>query len=240
MFEESLVESQITPVSAAKRWTMVGSTTLQIALAAVLAVLPLFHPERLAFHVETPLIFTPPPPRPPLPVAQPQPAGPQTSSMPSLPVTMRPLIHNFAPTSGPDTDTPVIATGNNLLGMGDAIPNLLVNAGSHGAAVSVAPAHPPTKTVRLTEGVSTGMLISPIRPVYPAIAKAAGISGTVVVEAIISRTGTIESLHVVRGPEMLRAAALDAIRMARYQPFKLNGEPTEVQTTITINFKLGS
>jgi protein TonB len=84
------------------------------------------------------------------------------------------------------------------------------------------------------------MLLSPMRPAYPPIAKAAGVSGTVVVEAIISKTGTIESLHVVSGPEMLRTAALDAIRAARYQPFRLNGEPIEIQTTITVNFRLGA
>jgi protein TonB len=83
------------------------------------------------------------------------------------------------------------------------------------------------------------MLIAPIRPVYPVIAKAAGVQGTVVVEAVISRTGTIESLHVVSGPAMLQQSAMEAIREARYQPFRLNGEPTEVQTTITVNFRLG-
>jgi protein TonB len=83
------------------------------------------------------------------------------------------------------------------------------------------------------------MLLTPIRPVYPAPARAAGVQGTVVVDAIISRTGTIESLHVVSGPLMLQNAALDAIREARYRPFRLNGEPTEVQTTITVNFRIG-
>jgi protein TonB len=83
------------------------------------------------------------------------------------------------------------------------------------------------------------MLIAPIRPVYPVIGKAAHVEGTVVVEAVISREGTIESLRVVSGPQMLQSAALDAIREARYRPFRLNGEPTEVQTTITVNFRLG-
>jgi protein TonB len=78
-----------------------------------------------------------------------------------------------------------------------------------------------------------------IQPIYPVIARAAHISGSVVVEAVISKAGTIESFHVVSGPEMLRAAALDAIRPARYRPFLLNGEPTEVQTTITVNFTMG-
>jgi protein TonB len=82
------------------------------------------------------------------------------------------------------------------------------------------------------------MLVTPIRPIYPAIAKAAGIQGTVVVEAVISRTGTIESLHVVSGPPMLREAAMGAIRTARYQPYKLNNEPIEVETMITVHFKI--
>jgi protein TonB len=83
------------------------------------------------------------------------------------------------------------------------------------------------------------MLLSPITPLYPAIAKAAGVSGTVVVEAIISKTGTIESLSAVSGPQMLREAALNAIRAARYRPYLLNGEPTEIQTTFTVNFRIG-
>jgi len=94
--------------------------------------------------------------------------------------------------------------------------------------------------MRVSKGILAGMLLSPIRPVYPALAKAAGISGTVVVEAIISKKGIIESLHVVSGPETLRTSALDAIRTARYQPFRLNGEPIEIQTTITVNFTMGS
>jgi protein TonB len=84
------------------------------------------------------------------------------------------------------------------------------------------------------------MLIAPIRPVYPAIAKAAHVEGTVIVEAIISRTGTIESLHVVSGPAMLQRAAIDAIQAARDQPYRLNGAATAVQTTITVNFRMRS
>jgi protein TonB len=83
------------------------------------------------------------------------------------------------------------------------------------------------------------MLIAPIRPIYPTIAKAAHVEGTVIVAAIISRTGTIESLHVVSGPPMLQRAAIDAIQAARYRPYHLNGMPTEVQTTITVNFRMG-
>jgi protein TonB len=84
------------------------------------------------------------------------------------------------------------------------------------------------------------MLVAPIRPAYPAIARVARVEGTVVVEATISSTGSIEDLRVISGPAMLRPAAIDAIRAARYRPYRLNGVPTTVETTISINFRLGS
>ena len=88
-------------------------------------------------------------------------------------------------------------------------------------------------------GFLEGMLLAPIRPVYPSIARAARVEGAVVVEAIISKTGTIESLRVVSGPVMLQSAAVDAIREARYRPYRLNGEAVEVETRITVNFRIG-
>jgi protein TonB len=122
----------------------------------------------------------------------------------------------------------------------NTISDIFSNTGNHGTGVTVAPAKPPSKPLKVSGGVIAGRLMTPIEPIYPAIARAAHVSGSVVVEAIISKAGTIESLHVVSGPEMLGASALDAIRVARYKPFLLNGEPTEVQTTITVNFTLGA
>jgi protein TonB len=97
----------------------------------------------------------------------------------------------------------------------------------------------PKQPVTISSGVATGQLISPIRPIYPAIAKAAHIQGIVIIEATISRHGTIENLKVTEGPPMLRQAAIDAVAAARYRPFLLNGEPVEVQTSIHVIFSLG-
>jgi protein TonB len=94
--------------------------------------------------------------------------------------------------------------------------------------------------VQVSGGVTEGMLLAPIQPVYPAIARAAGKQGAVVMEAVISKAGRIESLRVVSGPDMLRRAAVDAVQVARYRPYLLSGVPTEVQTRITVVFKLGS
>lgn len=240
MFEESLVASQIQAVSTAKRWTMAGSIVLQTALAAILVAFPLIHPEKLSVHIETPLVFTPPLRRPPLVIVETQTTNQESSSTTPVPVLMRPLIPTGNRFSGA-VDAPALVNADSFQGMGDAFPSALTNTGNHALAVTAAPMTPPAaKTLHVSSGVMAGRLLVPIQPVYPAIARAAHVSGIVVVEAVISKAGAIESLRVVSGPEMLRAAALEAIRAARYQPFRLNGEPTEVQTTITVNFTLGS
>lgn len=97
-----------------------------------------------------------------------------------------------------------------------------------------------SKPVMVSSGVATGMLIRKTEPVYPTIAKSARVSGTVELHAVISKTGTIENLQVVSGPAMLRPAALEAVRTWRYKPYRLNNEPTEIETTINVIFSLGN
>lgn len=75
-------------------------------------------------------------------------------------------------------------------------------------------------------------------PTYPSLARAARIEGMVVLQAIISKQGTIENLKVVSGHPMLVQAAIDAVREWRYRPYILNNEPVEVETQITVNFSL--
>ena len=63
--------------------------------------------------------------------------------------------------------------------------------------------------------------------------------GIVVLSATISRSGTIENLHVLSGPPLLTSAAEEAVRTWRYRPYLLNGEPVEVETTVNVVFNLG-
>jgi TonB family protein len=93
--------------------------------------------------------------------------------------------------------------------------------------------------VNLSAGVAVGLLIQKTVPQYPSVAKAARVSGTVVLKATISKLGTIESLQVVSGPELLQQAALDAVKTWRYRPYLRNNEPVEVDTTINVTFTLG-
>jgi protein TonB len=97
---------------------------------------------------------------------------------------------------------------------------------------------PPVK-VNISAGVAVGMLLQKTQPIYPPIAKAARVSGIVVLQATISKTGSIENLKVVSGPAMLQQAALDAVRTWRYRPYLLNNEPVEVETTVNVIFTLG-
>jgi protein TonB len=86
--------------------------------------------------------------------------------------------------------------------------------------------------------VSAAKLIYQPKPEYPQLARMALTEGAVELEAIIGKDGTIEELRVLRGSPLLVRAALEAVRRWRYQPTLLNGEPVEVVTEITVNFKL--
>jgi periplasmic protein TonB len=237
MFEDSMFESRVGHVSSSKRWTTLASVGLQVAVAGLVVALPLWHPEAMPFRLEAPKVLMPLMRKPPLPVVQ---AQQQASSAPSMSIpvetTTRALIPSSPGSGAQVSDVPSLLPFGSGMGDASGVP-IGIGVGS-GPIVSVASVKPPAR-VPVSTGVLQGMLLTPIRPVYPMIARAAHVEGAVVVEAIISRTGAIESLRVVSGPEMLRAAAIDAIREARYRPYCLNGEPVDVETTLTVNFRIG-
>ena len=111
--------------------------------------------------------------------------------------------------------------------------------GSVGMGTATVVKSEPANKVSVSSGVMAGNLVVKTMPQYPAISKAARIQGTVVLQATISRTGSIENLRVISGPPMLQQAAIDAVRTWRYKPYVLNGEPVEVETTINVVFNLG-
>jgi protein TonB len=94
------------------------------------------------------------------------------------------------------------------------------------------------KKVSVSAGVAVGLVIQKTTPVYPPLAKAAHVSGTVVIQATISKNGGVGNLRVVSGPAMLRQAALDAVKNWRFRPYLLDGEPVEVDTAVNVTFAL--
>jgi protein TonB len=92
--------------------------------------------------------------------------------------------------------------------------------------------------VRVSQGVTQGLLIRKIQPNYPPLARQARIQGSVLLQAEISKDGSIENLHLISGHPMLAPAAIEAVKQWKYKPYILNGEPVEVETQITVNFTL--
>jgi protein TonB len=96
---------------------------------------------------------------------------------------------------------------------------------------------PSLATVRISQGVSQGLLIKRVQPKYPPAALAVHAQGAVQIEATIDKEGNVTNLKVLNGDPVLARAALDAVRQWRYKPYYLDGDPVEIQTQITVNFK---
>jgi protein TonB len=241
MFEGTLVESRGLPGTGTERWTALGSMTIQLAVAGLLIAIPLLHPEALRMNPLAPPVALPLLHKPPVPVQVK--TGVATTAM-SLPAA---AAQTTAATRAPVFPRPgeIAEGGPPLLPIGPGMTNtgpsgvgpMMVGIGT-APVVAVVRAREPGLT-KVSQGVSEGLLLSPIQPVYPPIAKAIRLQGSVVIEAIISKTGRLESVNVVSGPDMLRKAATDAVAAARYRPYLLNGEPTEVKTVYTVVFSMG-
>jgi len=93
-----------------------------------------------------------------------------------------------------------------------------------------------TQKVSVSSGVAQGMLVHRVAPQYPAQAKQARLQGTVVLQAVIGKDGSVTSVHALRGNPVLTQAAIDAVKQWRYKPYALNGEPVEADTQISVTF----
>jgi TonB family protein len=97
---------------------------------------------------------------------------------------------------------------------------------------------PAINRVRVSQGVSQGLLIYRVQPVYPLEARKEGIQGQVILRAVISKEGRIDNLTLISGPKELAPAAIGAVQQWRYKPYLLMGNPVEVDTEILVNFTL--
>jgi TonB family protein len=92
--------------------------------------------------------------------------------------------------------------------------------------------------VRVSQGVSQAFIVRKVQPAYPPEARAARIQGTVVLKALISQAGDVESLELVSGHPLLVPAAMEAVKQWKYKPYLLNGKAVAVETQIQVNFAL--
>ena len=233
MFEDSTFESTGRIHTRSSGW-MIATSAFNGSILLALVLIPLIYPEALPRLVMIHLMEAPAPPPPEVkPVTRVQHAdlarsevrGGQIFAPPTIPTGIK-------MTEGPEVMEPVnVANLDDGKGPGGNDPfasqnqRLIVREQIRGP-------------VRVSGLVVEGMLIEKQMPVYPAIAKATRTEGTVVLQATISRSGTIENLRVASGPGLLQQAALDAVKTWRYRPYLLNGEPVEVETTVNVVFKL--
>jgi protein TonB len=257
MFESALLESS-GQLHARARVATAVSFALQAILVAVLLALPLLHPALPHLASAPPALIAPVAPPPPPPTQRVH-LDTTTSSarvaLPAQPATVQPATVQPATVQPdavmiPNTDAPSAALADGLAGSVSAItPGMAGSSFAHamamppaagsGTRIALAPETPANRrSISLSSGVSAGLLLAPITPVHPSIARSTHTQGTVVVHALISRDGRILAATMLSGNPLLQASALQAVREARYRPYLLNGQPTEVDTTFTIHFHM--
>jgi len=115
----------------------------------------------------------------------------------------------------------------------------IVSAASNLSAVPRFVAATPQR-IRISQGVTKGLCIHRVEPAYPALARAARVQGDVILQAIIDKDGNIKDLQLISGHPMLVPSAIEAVKQWRYKPYQLNGSPVEVETTVTVIFRLSA
>lgn len=227
------------------------SFVFQCLLLGGLLLVPLLFTEALPRQQLLSFLESPPPPPPPPPAAS-EAASKAVQRVESdfedgrlrtpgrIPQKVQMIQEDEAP--------PAAASGGVIGGVPGGIPGgqlggviggIISSTSALSAVPKLAiPAAP--RRIRISQGVTRGLLIQKIEPAYPTLARAARVQGEVVLAAVISKNGEIQNLTLVSGHPMLTAAALEAVKQWRYRPYLLNGEPVEVETTIIVTFQLSS
>lgn len=250
MFADSLLEFGVQ--RKRKAFATTTSFILNCVALGILLIMPLVFTEQLPSAQLLTFLVAPPPPPPP-----PPPAAAQVQRIVHQIETD--VLNNGAlrtPTKIPhkvemikedEAPPPMAATGGVVGGVPGGIPGGsvggviggIISSTSNLSAVPKLVPTTPTR-IRISQGVTKGLLIHRVEPTYPPLAKAARVQGEVVLTAIISTSGQIENLQLVSGHPMLVPEAIAAVKQWRYKPYLLNGQPVEVETTITVIFSLTS
>ena len=224
-----------------RRATIPLSTIFQVVLLGVMILMPLLYTEALPKQMLTTFLAAPPPPPPPPPPAQPvvQRVKPMAKLIEAgrlrAPTAIPKEIAMIREEQMTDLGTVVGGVPGGVAGgaMGGVIGGII------GGLVPQAIAPPrEARRIRVGGNVQQAKLVNQVMPLYPPLAKSARIQGTVRLEAIIAKDGSIQNLRVISGHPLLIQTAMDAVRQWRYQPTLLNGEPVEVVTTIDVVFTL--
>ncbi len=243
MFEDSLIESG-GRLKTRRGLTTTISVIFQIGLLVVMILIPLIFTEALPKQqLMTFLVAPPPPPPPPPPAAAPVKivkqiqtdiVNGQLRTPTKIPEKVQMIKEEEAP-------PPAMASTGVVGGVPGGVPGGSMG-GVMGSILSSTPVAVPKvatpQRVRVSQGVSAGLLIRKVQPNYPPLARQARIQGQVLLQAEISKDGSIQNLRLISGHPMLAPAAIEAVKQWKYKPYLLNGEPVEVETQVQVNFSL--
>ena len=237
MFADSLLETSWSH-RGRRGWTTLTSFGLQAVIIGFLLLIPILTTVGLPSSrtVSTPVGFFRRDPGP-----APHPSTGRTPAVQIVPVTGRIMAPSRIPRVITSDDGPIAQpTGPVGIYTGPSVgtgPELQLPIYGTRVVPSIAP--PPTaKREFKTSSMLEGSLIRRVQPLYPPLARAARIQGSVVLAAVISKDGSMEGLKLISGHPMLMQAAVQAVSQWRYRPYILNGEAIEVETQITVNFIL--
>ena len=253
LFEDSLLDSSVAPHKR-RTWPTLFSFALQLFFLGLALLLPLWFTDVLPKQQLLTFLEAPPPPPPPPPAAASTPPAVKVVKVTSNIANGRLRTPSRIPAKiqmikEDDAPPPVVTTGGVVGGVPGGIPGgqlggviggIISSASSLVAVPSLPKLVPTVQRVRVSPGVIKGLLIYRVEPGYPPLAQQAHIQGVVVLTALIDKGGNVQSLQLVSGHPLLARAAIDAVKQWRYKPFLLNGQPLEVETTVTVSFHVHS
>ncbi len=238
MLSNCMVDSDASAVGRARRLrrkSLVASILLEMAMLAGLLFWPLLgSPVLPAQLVVTPAPYFPRAARPQ--AAQPRPNLKPHDTAPSenIPPPSHPVIHQYAGEAEGPPDFPGFSETVGDRGLEPVIPGSGPEIPAHHESV------PHSGPLKRGGDVMEAMLVHRVQPEYPRAATILHVSGTVLLRARIGTDGLVRELEVMSGNPILAQAALDAVRQWRYQPTRLNGQPVEVETEVTVTFVMNS
>jgi TonB family protein len=138
--------------------------------------------------------------------------------------------------------SPVVSRDASVRPSGEPLPAIETSSDSNSGAdalADVASTHRAQPTAPLPVGgeVTPAQLIKSVPPVYPPVAKAQHITGNVNIECMVDASGNVADLKVLSGPPLLHRAAADAVKQWKYKPAILDGQPTSMRVTVTVQFR---
>jgi periplasmic protein TonB len=247
MFENVLLEQNQTIQSRKKSATLL-SLIVEAVIIAALVIIPLVVIQSLPMPKLTTMVVAPPPPPPPPAAATVKTTKSTPSTTPVVKVNKVALNALLTPTKIPKkidmtadaaAPSPAAPSMGGVMGgvpggvQGGTVGGVLGGIMNTGAKL---PAKP--KLVRVSQGVTEGLLVHKVTPQYPFVAKQAHVQGAVILKAIIGKDGKVQNVQPESGSPLLASAAVSAVKQWRYKPYVLNGTPVDVETTVTVNFTL--